>query len=104
MDSFFDALERVKSLSAKARCYVVLDLTGAAPDAQRRQRLVAWLREHGSTVRAQVAAIAFVAPTTFQRGALTAVRWFVPDRVMVSEVFETRRDALQWVEDKKRRG
>ena len=102
-ESFFLGLERVKVLSSKSPCYVVLDLTGAAPDAQRRQRLVTWLRSHGSTLRAQVVAIAIVAPSTFLRGALTAVRWFMTDRVMVSEVFETRLEALRWIELQQRR-
>lgn len=97
-DSFLRALDRLKVLSRKTPCYVVLDLTSAQPDAQKRQQLVVWLRTHGTEIRHQIRAIAFVAPSTLLRGALTAVRWFMSDRVLMSEVFETRADALVWVE------
>lgn len=88
-------------LSSNAPCYVVLDLTAAQPDAQKRQQLVTWLREHGSSIRGQIKAIAFVAPSTFLRGALTAVRWFMSDRVLLSEVFETRTEALRWIDQRR---
>ncbi len=96
--TFLRVLDRLKSLSARTHCYVVLDLTAAQPDAQKHQQLVTWMKEHGSAIQGQIKAIAFVAPNTFLRGALTAVRWFTSDRVLVNQVFETRAEALRWIE------
>lgn len=95
--SLLRVLDRLKALSATTPCYVVLDLTAAQPDAQKRQQIVTWMREHGASIRSQTKAIAFVAPSTFLRGALTAVRWFMAERVVQSDIFETRAEALRWI-------
>jgi hypothetical protein len=97
-ESMLTAMGQLRTLHPGRRLYVVLDLTGARPDAQRRQRLVDWLKREGATVRPRVAAFAIVAPSAFLRGALTAVRWFFPERMMHSEMFETRASALEWIE------
>jgi hypothetical protein len=99
-DTMLASLGQLKALAVREKLYVVLDLTGSRPDAQRRQRLVDWLRKDGLALRPRIEAFAVVAPSAFLRGALTAVRWFFPERLRSSEVFETRAAALDWIEPK----
>jgi hypothetical protein len=97
-ESLLASLGQLRALARREKLFVVLDLTGSRPDAQRRQRLVEWLRSEGLALRPRIEAFAIVAPSAFLRGALTAVRWFFPERLVVSEVFHTRAAALDWIE------
>lgn len=47
-----------------------------------------------------MAAFCIVAPSPFLRGAFTAISWFLPERMMHSEVVESRGAALRWIEPK----
>lgn len=97
-ESLLAAFARVKALAEIAPCYVVVDLTGARPDARRRQRLVEWLKSEGLAVRDRLGAFGVVAPSTLLRGAFTAVQWFFleGDRVKRTEVFADRATAIAW--------
>jgi hypothetical protein len=83
-------------IEKRERVVVVYDLTGSMPDAQRRQRLVAWLRENLEKLSRYVVASAIVAPTAFHRGILVATFWFIKPTTPV-EVFGDRATAVQWV-------
>ncbi len=95
-ESLLQVLDRLKVLARETPCYVVIDLTGAQPDARKRQRFVSWIRKDGLEIRERMGAIAVVAPSTMLRGAFTAIQWFVPERVDRTEVFENRPAAIAW--------
>jgi hypothetical protein len=82
-------------IEKRERVVVVYDLTGSRPDAQRRQRLVTWLRENTEKLSRYVAASAIVAPTAFHRGILVATFWFIKPTTPV-EVFGDRAAAVHW--------
>jgi hypothetical protein len=74
---------------------VVYDLTDSRPDAQRRRRVVTWLRQNHERLTRYIIASAIVAPTAFHRGILVAVFWFIkPQRPL--EVFADRPAAVRW--------
>jgi hypothetical protein len=82
-------------IEKRERVVVVYDLTGSMPDAQRRQRLVIWLRENKENLSRYVVASAIVAPTAFHRGILVATFWFIKPTTPV-EVFGDRPAAMLW--------
>jgi hypothetical protein len=82
-------------IDKRERVVVVYDLTGSKPDARRRQMLVSWLRQNGSTLSRFVMASAIVAPTAFHRGLLVATFWFVNPLTPV-QIFEDRAAAIRW--------
>jgi hypothetical protein len=79
----------------RERVVVVYDLTGARPDAQRRQLLMTWLRANSEKLSRYVIASAIVAPTAFHRGILVATLWFIKPRTPV-EICSDRPAALRW--------
>ncbi len=97
LDSLLRALSRVVELARETPIQLLLDLTGASPDADRRRRVAEWLQGDASQVRDRIIAFAIVAPSAMLRGTITAIRWFFPDRMMRSETFETRERALTWI-------
>lgn len=97
LDSLLRALSRVVALARQGPIQLLLDLTGASPDADRRRRVAAWLKGEASEVRDRITAFAIVAPSPLLRGTITAIRWFFPDRMMRSETFDTRERALAWI-------
>lgn len=97
LDSLIRALARIVELGREGEIQLVLDLTGAAPDADRRRRVAEWLKREASEVREHITAFAIVAPSAMLRGTITAIRWFFPDRVMRGETFDTRERALAWI-------
>jgi hypothetical protein len=82
-------------IEKRGRVVVVYDLTHSMPDAQRRQRLVTWLRENMEELSRYVVASAIVAPTAFHRGILVATFWFIKPTTPV-EVFGDRPAAMLW--------
>jgi len=99
-ESLYAVLARVKVVAQARTIYVILDLTGAQPDAERRRRLAEWLRVDAVPIRPRVAALAVVAPSPFLRGTITAISWLMPERMMHSEVVESRAAAVRWMEPK----
>jgi hypothetical protein len=97
LDSLLRALARVVELARAQPIKLLLDLTGASPDADRRRRVAQWLEGDASEVRDRITSSAIVAPSALLRGTITAIRWFFPDRVMRSETFDTRERALAWL-------
>ena len=96
-ESLFTVRARVKQLALGGPLDLVLDLTGARPDAERRRRLAEWLQVDAVPIRHRIRAFAIVAPSAFLRGSITAMRWFFPERMLHSEVFDTRAAALAWI-------
>lgn len=94
MESFMSAGRAL--LDSPVKLAVVLDLTGARPDAARRQKLIEWMSVNGDALRSVVSRAALVAPSAFLRGAFTAVSWFLPRKVP-HEIFATRAEALAWI-------
>jgi hypothetical protein len=82
-------------IEKRERVVVVYDITDSRPDAQRRQLLVAWLRENNEKLSRYVVASAIVAPTAFHRGILVATFWFIKPKTPV-EVFSHRPAAMHW--------
>jgi hypothetical protein len=82
-------------IEKRERVVVVYDITDSRPDAQRRQLLVAWLRENNEKLSRYVVASAIVAPTAFHRGLLVATFWFIKPKTPV-EVFSHRPAAMHW--------
>jgi hypothetical protein len=82
-------------IEKRERVVVVYDITDSRPDAQRRQLLVAWLRENNEKLSRYVVASAIVAPTAFHRGILVATFWFIKPNTPV-EVFSHRPAAMHW--------
>jgi hypothetical protein len=82
-------------MEKRERVVVVYDITDSRPDAQRRQLLVAWLRENNEKLSRYVVASAIVAPTAFHRGILVATFWFIKPKTPV-EVFSHRPAAMHW--------
>ena len=74
-ESLFTALARVRQLALAGSLDLVLDLTGARPDAERRRRLAEWLKVDAMPIRHRIRAFAIVAPSAFLRGSITAMRW-----------------------------
>lgn len=97
-ETLFTVLARLKTIAGTRTVYVIMDLTGAQPDAERRRRLADWMKVDAVPIRQRVAAFAVVAPSAFLRGTLTAIRWFFPERMLHSETFDTRAAALRWIE------
>lgn len=95
--SLMSVLERVIVLTETQRIRLVMDLTGASPDAERRRRMVTFLRERMWGARERIDAFAIVAPSPLLRGAITAMRWFFPERMLHSETFDAREPALRWI-------
>lgn len=73
LESFEEALDAV--LTREARCGVVLDMTGAAPDAGRRRRTAMVVDQRRAAIERWVVAGALIVPSAFHRGVLTAMRW-----------------------------
>jgi len=98
--SFLAGLDRIAALSRETRVRIVLDLTGAKPDADRRRRFAEWLRTQGPDIRPHVDAFAIVAPSAMLRGTITAMRWFFPERMLHSETFDRRDRAVAWARER----
>lgn len=96
-ETILAALGRAITLARKHPIQLVLDLTGASPNAERRRRLADWLRNDAWAVRERVTAFAVVAPNPFLRGTITAMRWFFPERMLRSETFDTAESAIKWI-------
>jgi hypothetical protein len=89
-------------IERRERVVVVYDLTGAKPDAQRRQLLVTWLRKNSEKLSRYVIGSAIVAPTALHRGVLVSTFWFIRPKAPV-EVFGHRDAATQWAIDQGQR-
>lgn len=97
-DTLLTVLDEVKDVAAERPTWLVLDLSGARPDAQRRRRLVTWIQQQGPKLREDVRALAVVAPSAFLRGAFIAVHWFFSEHAHKSQAFETREQAHAWID------
>jgi hypothetical protein len=95
--SLLHALSRVVELARASPVQMLLDRTGASPDAERRSRVAEWLKGDALEVRDRITAFAIVAPSPLLRGTITAIRWFFPERMLRSETFDTRERALAWI-------
>jgi len=98
-ESFVAACEAC--LARRARHGVVLDLTGAAPDARRRKAIIDWGKQHLAHMTRFNVGVAIVASSAPVRGIITAARWVV-DPPFPFSVFATRAEATTWVEDRLR--
>jgi hypothetical protein len=92
LESLLSALGGVIALGREDTVQLMLDLTGASPDAERRRRVADWLRRD-----AWNSAFAVVAPNPFLRGTMTAMRWFFPKRMLHSETFDSAESAIAWL-------
>jgi len=93
VSTMFGAFEAISA--RPGRKAVVIDLTHAKPDAERRKRFVEWAKSRWASVRTNVVAVAAVAPGAFQRSMVTAVLWFLSVPVPM-EVFSRRDDAIEF--------
>jgi hypothetical protein len=93
VETLFEGFEAIRT--RPGRKAVVIDLTFAKPDAQRRQRLVQWAKTHQLALREELVAIAVLAPGPFQRSIVTAVLWFVTAQVPM-QVCGTRDEAVRY--------
>ncbi|MCB9597027.1 MAG: hypothetical protein H6719_30165 [Sandaracinaceae bacterium] len=94
-ESFTDAVDAI--LRREERCAIVLDLTGASPDANRRRLTAAALDARHEPLERWVVAGALVVPSPVHRGILTAVQWLNPRPLRVAwETFGTPADARAW--------
>lgn len=91
-DTLFACFERLRNYS---RVAVVLDLSRAGPDARRRKRFVAWLKDNTDWLAPRVIAAAAVTPTGIQQRVVTAVLWFV-EMPCPFKAFSDRESALGW--------
>ncbi len=84
-------------LARKERFVLIQDLTYASPDATRRKRLVAWIKQNELPLKQCIVSMGIVAPTAFHRGLIQATMWFV-DPVIPIEVFPSTETAVTWAQ------
>jgi hypothetical protein len=101
-ESLLAALGRAIALAREETIQLLLDLTGASPNAERRRRLADWLRRDAWEVRDRVSAFAVVAPNPFLRGTITAMRWFFPEKMLYTETFDSAESAIAWIRSRRR--
>lgn len=69
-------------------------LAGATPPSQRK-RMAAWMKEYDALIRERTVGCAFVLPSAFQRGILTAILWLQP-MACPHAIVGTLDEALHW--------
>ncbi|MCC6216410.1 MAG: hypothetical protein IT376_16230 [Polyangiaceae bacterium] len=102
LESWFACLDELLRRATGANV-VVLDLTGARPDAGRRRRVFDWAVANRKAYLERIRAAAIVAPSPLLRGVLTAARWFLPMTIR-HEIFDHVDPALAWAREEWRRG
>jgi hypothetical protein len=101
LDTFLVSVEGL--LSRPGPCVVVLDLSGAEPDAHRRQRLAELVARDRARIDRVVHAAAVVVPSAFHRGILTAVKWLNARPLALEwQPFATYGEARAWAEGRLR--
>lgn len=86
-------------LDRRESCVIVMNLTGAKPDASRRRRVAELMDSRRELVQTYVDAAALVVPSALQRGVLTAVRWLNPHPYDLDwDTFSTEGAAVRWLE------
>lgn len=96
LQSLFDLYEKIQAIpGAKA---VVWDLERAKSDAKRRKEVTDWMRGRQAAKELDVTCLALIAPTSIQRGLVTAVLWFVRPAIP-TQVFSNYTAAMQWARE-----
>jgi hypothetical protein len=95
LGSWYEAMEELHRRGSGG-VLVLLDLTGARPDAGRRRQVFEWAAANRHRFASIVRGGAIVAPSPFLRGVLTAARWFLP-MALPHEIFDAYEPALAWL-------
>ena len=97
VDDHFDEVTEILATRA-GNFVIVVDLTGSAPpNALVRARAGERLRGLAQRFRQRLGGVAYVVPSAFARGAVTAIHW-VARVEFPSTAVSTRREATHWAE------
>jgi hypothetical protein len=77
-DAYLDDLTRAIRFRAGPRVLLMDATTCGYVSASARKKQADWMRDHDEETRAVTAGIAFVLPSPWLRGALTAILWLQP--------------------------
>lgn len=99
-DEFDDYLKRLsinleRAQRERIKIAMVFDATeSAGPNAKHRARQAEWMKEHEALSKLHSAGYAFIIPSSFLRGVLTAILWLAPmpaPHVIVASLAEGER-------------
>jgi hypothetical protein len=95
LDSFFKELDDIARRALRMQLYYAVVVWGRATDldAARRRRIARWVRAMPRELRERSAGSFLVMTSAMQRGAVTALRWILPELHDV-HAFSTIDDAV----------
>jgi hypothetical protein len=96
LDEFFRALDEIARRAQRQQLHYAVVVWGRSTDldASRRRRIARWVRAQPPELRARNVGSFLVLASAMQRGAVTALRWILPELQDV-HAFSTIGDAVK---------
>jgi len=79
--------------------WILFDFGGVSEfDSANRRLLASWRAKNAPLIRQKIDAAAYVFTSRLTRGFLTAVDWLRPNDGMVRRFFQSRAEAIDWLQ------